>query len=335
MSSLLPIPVALLPVLCFLGLLVLLDSFKLVPFPRVVRSVLFGCLTALAGFWIKRTILDNVSWSTLNYIRYAAPVIEETLKALPVVLLIRAGRCGFLVDAAIHGFAVGAGFALVENLYYLQSLNDSNIFLWIVRGFGTAIMHPSTTAIFAILAKGFCERNDSTAFRWFLPGLAVAIVIHSAFNHFLLPPLATTALLQVVFPMLVMVVFAQSEKATRHWLGMGFDTDAALLEQVLSGEVRETRVGQYLQTLRDRFPGEIVADMLCLLQINLELSMRAKGILMAREAGIKVPIGEDVRPKLEELKYLEKSMGPTGKRAMQPFLQSSSRELWQLYVLGK
>jgi RsiW-degrading membrane proteinase PrsW (M82 family) len=334
-SSLLPIPVALLPVLCFLGLLVLLDSFKLVPLNRVLRSVLWGVLAALVGMLVNQTLLARWGLSMVAYTRYVAPVIEELLKALPVIWLIRRQRCGFLVDAAIHGFAVGAGFAVIENVYYLYSLDSGNIFLWIVRGFGTAIMHGSTTTIFAILAKGLCERHDSVAWRWFLPGLAAAALIHSGFNHFLLPPLATTALLLVVFPLLVMVVFSESEKATRGWLGMGFDTDAALLEQVLSGEVRGSRVGQYLLELRERFPGEVVADMLCMLQINLELSMRAKGILMAREAGISVPIGDDVRPKLEELEYLEKSVGVTGKIAMQPFLQTSSRDLWQLYVLGK
>jgi len=334
-SSILPPITALLPVLCFLGLLVLLDSFKLVPLSQVLRSVIWGCISALVALWANRTLLSFVDISLIDYTRYLGPVVEELLKALPVIWLIRTQRCGFLVDAAIHGFAAGAGFALVENLYYLYSLDGGSAFLWIVRGFGTAMMHGSTTAILAILSKGLCERHDSVRLQWFLPGIAVAIVIHSGFNHFLLPPLAMTALLLVVFPLLVMVVFAESEKATRHWLGMGFDTDAALLEQVLSGELRESRVGQYLQTLRDRFPGEVVADMLCLLQINLELSMRAKGILMAREAGIKVPVGEDVRPKLEELIYLEKSIGLTGKRAMRPFLQSSSRDLWQLYVLGK
>ena len=39
------------------------------------------------------------------------------------------------------------------------------------------------------------------------------------------------------------VVFERSERATRHWLGVCFDTDAELLEQILTGEVRETRVG--------------------------------------------------------------------------------------------
>jgi hypothetical protein len=43
----------------------------------------------------------------------------------------------------------------------------------------------------------------------------------------------------------------------------------------------------------------------------------------------------ETRAKLEEMKYLEKSIGPTGKLAIRPFLQMSRKDLWQFYVLGK
>lgn len=89
--------------------------------------------------------------------RLVAPVIEELLKGALIIVLIRGGRVGFLVDATIQGFAIGAGFALVENLYYLGALPDSSLGLWLIRGFGTAIMHGGTTAIFAIFSKGLTQ----------------------------------------------------------------------------------------------------------------------------------------------------------------------------------
>jgi hypothetical protein len=94
------------------------------------------------------------------YVRYLAPVVEEALKAAFLVFRIRTGRVGFLVDAAIHGFAVGAGFALVENVYYLNRLDDAPLGVWVVRGFGTAVLHGSTTAMFAVLGKGISDRRD-------------------------------------------------------------------------------------------------------------------------------------------------------------------------------
>jgi hypothetical protein len=157
--------------------------------------------------------------------------------------------------------------------------------------------------------------------------------MHSAFNHFLLPPLAGSAVLLIGFPLLVYVVFDQSERATREWLGTGFDTDAELLEQLMSGELRDTPVGKYLHGLRTSLPPAVVGDMLSLLQLRLELAMRAKGMLLAREAGLEVAPGPEVQARLEELRWLESAIGPTGRLALHPVLRTSSRELWQLNVL--
>jgi len=35
-------------------------------------------------------------------------------------------------------FALGAGFALVENLYYLNLIENSNLLTWLLRGFDTS-----------------------------------------------------------------------------------------------------------------------------------------------------------------------------------------------------
>src|SRR5256885_8503991 len=53
---------------------------------------------------------------------------------------LRSAHVGFLVDAAILGFAVGTGFAVVENVYYASVMRDLELGLWLVRGLGTAVM---------------------------------------------------------------------------------------------------------------------------------------------------------------------------------------------------
>ena len=325
--------VALVPVLVFLAVLVLMDSFKLVPLRAVVRLILAGAAAAFVGARLHGGILD-AGWVRAEALsRYVAPVTEELLKALPVIYLLARKRIGFLVDAAILGFAVGAGFALVENVEYLRALGHGGVFLWIVRGFGTAVLHGGTTSIMAVLSKSLEDRLPRAGVAVVLPGLAVAIAIHSLFNHFILPPVLMTLVLFVTLPVLLVGVFAQSERGTRAWLGAGFDSDVDLLQSTLGQDVTETRIGRYLLSLRSRFEGPIVADMMCLLRVHLELSIRAKGILMAREAGLPIEIGEDIRDNLRELRYLEHSIGATGRLALQPMLQTSSRHLWQIYML--
>src|SRR5262249_39238081 len=136
-------------------------------------------------------------------------------------------------------------------------------------------------------------------------------------------------------PLLLVAVYERSEVATRAWLGVGLDSDVERLELILSGEEKHSHIGEYLESLRHRFEGPILADMLCLVRIHLELAIRAKGTLIARAAGLDLPIDEDVRARLEELRYLERSIGPTGRLAMLPLLHTRTRDLWQVYVLDR
>jgi len=309
-----------------------MDSFKLLSARSVARALAAGAAAALMATQLHGVLIDLWPFSHAQFSRYAAPVTEETLKCLYVVWLIRRGRVGFLVDAAILGFAVGTAFAIVENVEYLRAIAEPRVVLWIVRGLGTAILHGATTAIFAVVSKVLADRRPDRL-SVFLPGLLAAAAIHSLFNHFVLPPLVATALLLVALPALLLVVFDRSERATREWLGLGLDSELELFESILSGQVLATRVGSYLQSLKAHFPGTAVADMLCLLRIHLELSIRAKGLLLAREAGFAVPVGQDVRANLRELRYLEQGLGTTGRLAVKPILRRTSRDLWQVYKL--
>jgi RsiW-degrading membrane proteinase PrsW (M82 family) len=325
--------IATLPVVTFLALLVLLDSFKLVAPRTVLRSLLMGAFAAGVALLVNTFLLEQTGMSLDVYRRYVGPLVEELAKAAWLVVLLRRKRIGFVVDAAIHGFAVGTGFALVENIHYLRSLPQASVLLWVVRGLGTAVTHGSTTAIFAVLSKSLTDRRGRTDAAAFLPGFLLAATIHSLFNHFVLPPLVSTAVVLVAMPLLFITVFERSEKSTRHWLGTSFDSRMELLESILNGDVRDTHVGAYLQSLRSRFAPAIVADMLCYLRVHAELGMRAKAQLIARQAGLQLPVGEEVRSNLVELKYLEKTIGRTGKLALQPFLAASDRELWSMTLL--
>ena len=113
-----------------------------------------------------------------------------------------------------------------------------------------------------------------------------------------------------------------------------FAADTELLGLMHSGQLSESKVGQYLQTLKSRFSGEVVVDLLCYLRLHVELSLRAKGELMMRESGFRSPIDPEIKAKFEEMKYLEKSIGRTGRFAIMPVLRWSSRDLWQLHMLG-
>ena len=269
------------------------------------------------------------------FVRYIAPITEELLKSAVIIYLIARHRVAFLVDAAIIGFAVGAGFAAVENIHYFVALEETGVALWVVRGFGTALMHGSVSAMVAIISKQLVDAHGGASLWVFLPGLALATALHSAFNHFFIAPTLTTVLILVVLPVFFVAVFHFSETRTREWLGTGFDTDAELLESITAGRASDSRIGAYLADLRERFPPSTVVDMVCLLRLRLELSIRAKGILLARQAGFEIPADPDMEGRFAELKFLEHSIGRTGLLAMSPLFHFSDRDLWQYHMIGK
>jgi RsiW-degrading membrane proteinase PrsW (M82 family) len=324
----------LLPVCCFLAALVYLDSYKLVAMKWVLGAIVLGCGAGVASYPLNMLGLQWLDVDFTAYTRYVAPFVEEALKALIVWTLMRNNRIGFLVDAAIFGFAVGAGFAIFENLYYLTILPDMKMGTWIVRGFGTAIMHGGATAIFAVISHTMFEQYPTAGRLTLLPGLLIAAITHSVFNHFFFSPIVNTALVLGILPLLFAVVFDRSDKTLSDWLGAGFDANTELLELINSGELSSSKVGHYLQSLREKFEGPVVADLLCYLRLHTELSIRAKGLLMMRESGFMNKAGEETRAKLEEMKYLEKSIGRTGKLAIKPFLRMSQKDLWQFYMLS-
>ncbi|MFQ5527118.1 MAG: PrsW family glutamic-type intramembrane protease [Thermoanaerobaculia bacterium] len=323
----------LLPVLAFLGSLVLLDSYKLIRFRTVALTLSAGGATALACLFANRWLLELSGLEFTTYSRYLAPVLEELLKGSVIAVAVWRRRIGFLVDSAIWGFATGAGFAAVENIQYFRFLSEPDVAVWLVRGFGTAIMHGSVTSILAIVFLYLSERFDSVLPHLFLPGWVLASTLHSFFNHFYLSPSLSTAGLVVGMPLIFAVVFEIGEKATHRWLGTGFDTDQELLAAMHQGRVASTQVGEYLVDLKSRFSPEDLTDMLCLIRLHAELSIQAKGLLMMRKAGFDPPRDPATDARLAELSHLENSIGRTGRLALRPIFSMSHRELWQLYML--
>lgn len=328
------VAIALLPVVLLLAALARLDTFRLVRPAWIAVALAAGAATAAISLAINEWLLqtEQVPFAVVSSV--LAPVGEELLKSILIVALMTTGRIAFLVDAAILGFAVGTGFAVVENLWYLHSLRDATVTLWIVRGFGTAVLQGATTTIFAVVSRVLADRHPQRRWTVLAPGLAGAVLIHAAFNLRVLPPVAETLLLLGVLPLVVLVVFERSERATREWIGAGLDLDVELLQLMTSDAFPFTRFGRYLQELRSRLPGPQVVDMMCLLRIELELAIQAKALLIARDAGLELRPDADLEAALSERRALHQSIGSVGLMALRPLQITSHRDAWHRHLLG-
>ena len=144
--------IALAPVVLLLVVFDRLDAFNLISAREIAILLGVGGAAAAFSFLANLRVMDGFPIGFSAFSRYVSPIIEESLKAAPIIYLFARNRLGFKVDAAIAGFAVGAGFSVIENIWYLFTITEANVTAWLVRGFGTAIMHGGATAIFAMIS---------------------------------------------------------------------------------------------------------------------------------------------------------------------------------------
>ena len=160
-------------------------------------------------------------------------------------------------------------------------------------------------------------------------------MIHSVYNHLLVFPAVAAVVMLIALPIVVVAVFERSEQATREWVGAGLDLDLTLLQLVMSDGFQATRFGNYLRALPSHFEGVVVADMFCLLRVELELAVQAKAWLIAHEAGLDLPVDDDLHATLAERDYLRRSIGRTGLLALEPLRVTSHRDYWHHHLLAQ
>jgi RsiW-degrading membrane proteinase PrsW (M82 family) len=329
---LLEAPIALLPTVAFLILLDRLDSFRLVSLHAALISLGAGGALAVIAYFANVAVMDALSIEIGTYTRYGAPVVEEVLKAGLMIYLFMRARIGFLIDAAIIGFALGTGFALVENLYYLYTFPDASVGVWIVRGFGTAMMHGGATAIFGVLAQSWTERHTKFEPALYLPGLLAAMGVHSLFNHLLGVPMIATGVMLLLVPAVLFAVFAKSEHRIHDWL-IKDHADHEKLLATMSIEFAHSEAGRFISEVADKFEGAHAADIYAYMRLHAELVLRAEEFLLARAGGDRPHVTDEDRQRFKALHALERKIGRTALLALWPHLHYSRQEMAELYEL--
>jgi protease PrsW len=205
---------ALVPVLILLAIFVWLDAFKLMSLKEILFLLVLGGIAAIAAYPVSGRLLDQLPLGFSTYSRFVAPWIEEAIKAVIIIGLFRFNRIGYKLDAVISGFAVGAGFSVVENIFYLWVYPEYGAGTWLVRGLGTAVMHGTVLAIMAAVAHEFAERESREAaadfdfnLMWFVPGYLIAVALHTAFNQFPDRPLVAMIGAAIFAPIVIMAFF--------------------------------------------------------------------------------------------------------------------------------
>lgn len=331
---------ALIPVLAMLAIFVWLDAFRLMSFVEIMTLLFLGGGAALLAYPISGRFIDTLPIGFNNYSRFVAPWIEEALKAMIMVGLFRFNRIGYKLDAVICGFAIGAGFSVIENILYLTLFPFYGAGTWLVRGLGTAVMHGTTLAIVAATAHELAERETREAagefdfhLWWFIPGYLAAVAIHTTFNQFPDRPLLAMMGAAMVAPIVLITIFQFGTAEAERWLGAELAEHKAQLEVLRSGKWPESPSGQKIAALAERVGPQAAQRMRRYWELQAWLVAEAEETMIEQAEG-KVEFDQrEIRAVFEELAGLKRAIGKSTFVAFNALLPFSRNDYWEVSEL--
>ena len=331
--------VALVPVLVMLFMFIWLDVFKLMTFWETAGLLLLGALTAGAAYPISGTFLDALPLGFSNYSRFVAPWLEELVKGLGVVALFWFNRIGYKLDAVISGFAIGAGFSVVENIIYLTRFPELAANVWMIRGLGTAVMHGTACAVLAATAHEFAERETRGAVAefdfnllWFVPGYLIAVAIHTAFNQFPDKPLLAMIGILAVAPFIIMAIFRFGAVEAQQWLNEERAETRAALEAWEAGKYPDDESGRKIAALVKRSDEKTAARMREYCQLLTWVLLQAEDTLHDQVDDTE-KLHIEGKAAFARLAALKRELGKTNVATLRALLPFSRNDYWEISEL--
>lgn len=166
-----------------------IDTLKTTRLETLILCVLYGGAIAFGAAYLLNTLVlrlltESGAGGYQTVVRFTAPILEEILKAIFLLFLIRRPQFRYFVDGAIYGFCVGIGFAVLENFFYISRNPGAGLALAISRSLSTSMMHAMASAIVGI-SLGRLRRAEGGTSARLLPiiGIVLAIGAHILYNN--------------------------------------------------------------------------------------------------------------------------------------------------------
>ncbi len=313
--------VSVLPLLLYLLVLKSLDSFRIVHWRWLVVCMAVGCGSCLVAWAFSEM-------SAALAVPFHAPLFEEILKALVALCAMRLFRIVFFAEALCYGAAIGAGFSLVENIIYIYFSPDMLFATVLFRGLGTSMLHIGCSSLFLVLWLLAKNNSWKTVFR--LWGILPCILIHALYNLHHFQPLVQMVAVVVIFLVIFLCVSNYNEKCIGKWLDQSMMNDIDLLSAIKDGTLPDTKAGQYLMSVKEQFDPYVFLDIICYVQLYLELTITAKSRMMLRESGLIDAESEDDKSQrtamLKEFNTLRGNIGKMGEIILHPIVKMTAED---------
>ena len=160
------------------------------PYKLLIPCFVWGATGAIALSLVFNNVAASVTNMTENQATiFAAPLIEEFFKALPLIILavFFAKEYNGVRDAVVYSSLIGLGFAMTENvIYYMAEFIGSGweqtLRVFVGRGVASFNAHAVFTSLTGIGIAMALNKKSSVKVALILTGFVLAILIHMAWN---------------------------------------------------------------------------------------------------------------------------------------------------------
>lgn len=270
-----------------------------------------------------------------------APAVEELLKSLGLVYVIRRPDFTYFVDGAICGFAAGTAFAVLENLFYLHDPGlEMGLGLSVNRALSTSLMHGTASALVGISLGRLRFGHGRARLAAFALGLLAAMALHMAFNRVVNSELpAPTMVFAAIGIGLGGVVAVMGSiwwglREERNWLLETLQLDVGVSGAESAAVQRMGELRSLLQPIEDHFGPEKCRQVHDFLRLQAQLGLKRKMAAMTPDENFRSRLTVEVGTLQAEMDRLRRAVGVYCMAYVRSILPAETEPLWdQLAVV--
>lgn len=219
------------PIAIVAPVLIWIDQVEPEPVGARIHALLWGATISIAvAGTVNSAVAIGVGESAAAVI--SAPLVEEFMKGLGVVWMVRRRELDSVTDGLVYAGWVGLGFAMVENVEYFVAASDDGVLAetFVLRALVTPFAHPLFT-LWIGWAVGWAVARRRNVRRAAIGGGLVAVGLHAAWNGSLVATASSGTLAILMIAALVflgifiatslMVVIVLRRERERYIRGVG------------------------------------------------------------------------------------------------------------------
>lgn len=318
--------------LLFLWLLRKFDLYQTGKYVFNIITIFCGIIAYAIAAKINPAMV-NAGWVTWDQVvRITAPIVEELLKALILIILVQRADFNYVVDGAIYGFGAGIGFAIIENYEYITHHPEIALILAVERVFSTNLVHATASGL---IGTGLAYRRGDSSWRAWLVivfGYLFAISIHMAFNT--LASAGVYLIFVILFGLiglgLIWYVIKRGLNIQKEWVAEKLNMTDRVTKQESKVVSHIETINEILAPVEERFGTQMASLVRSLIYKQAEMGIKRKLLDTATNETRKKDITKIIEELSRDTNELRKQIGPYCMMMIRSVYLDHDLQIWNL-----